>query len=188
MSKVIEKFLNYVKIDTQSDENSTACPTTAKQHNLAKLLVKELEAMGADEITYDKEHCYVYATVPATKGCENRPVLGFIAHMDTAPAVTGENVKPRIIENYDGKDIVLNEEKNIVMKVSDFPELVEYTGKRLIVTDGTTLLGADDKAGVAEIMTMAEQLLLSRDIPHGKIRIGFTPDEEVGAGADHFDV
>ena len=188
MSKVIEKFLNYVKIDTQSDENSTACPTTAKQYNLAKLLVKELEAMGADEITYDKEHCYVYATVPATKGCENRPVLGFIAHMDTAPAVTGENVKPRIIENYDGKDIVLNEEKNIVMKVSDFPELVEYTGKRLIVTDGTTLLGADDKAGVAEIMTMAEQLLLSRDIPHGKIRIGFTPDEEVGAGADHFDV
>ena len=188
MSKVIEKLLNYVKIDTQSDESSTACPTTAKQHNLAKLLVKELEAMGADEITYDKEHCYVYATVPATKGCENRPVLGFIAHMDTAPAVTGENVKPRIIENYDGKDIVLNEEKNIVMKVSDFPELVEYTGKRLIVTDGTTLLGADDKAGVAEIMTMAEQLLLSRDIPHGKLRIGFTPDEEVGAGADHFDV
>lgn len=188
MSKVIEKFLNYVKIDTQSDENSTACPTTAKQHNLAKLLVKELEAMGADEITYDKEYCYVYATVPATKGCENRPVLGFIAHMDTAPAVTGENVKPRIIENYDGKDIVLNEEKNIVMKVSDFPELVEYTGKRLIVTDGTTLLGADDKAGIAEIMTMAEQLLSHKEIPHGKIRIGFTPDEEVGAGVDHFDV
>ena len=188
MSRVIEKFLNYVKIDTQSDESSTACPTTAKQHNLAKLLVKELEAMGADEITYDKEHCYVYATVPATKGCENRPVLGFIAHMDTAPAVTGENVKPRIIENYDGKDIVLNDEKNIVMKVSDFPELTEYTGKRLIVTDGTTLLGADDKAGIAEIMTMAEQLLSHKEIPHGKIRIGFTPDEEVGAGADHFDV
>ena len=188
MSRVIEKFLNYVKIDTRSDENSTACPTTAKQHNLAKLLVKELEAMGADEITYDKEHCYVYATVPATKGCENRPVLGFIAHMDTSPAVTGENVKPRIIENYDGKDIVLSEEKNIVMKVSDFPELAEYTGKRLIVTDGTTLLGADDKAGIAEIMTMAEQLLSHKEIPHGKIRIGFTPDEEVGAGADHFDV
>ena len=188
MSKVIEKFLNYVKIDTQSDENSTACPTTAKQHNLAKLLVKELEEMGAEDITYDTEYCYVYASIPASEGCDGRPVLGFIAHMDTAPAVTGENVKPRIIENYDGKDIVLNEEKNIVMKVSDFPELVEYTGKRLIVTDGTTLLGADDKAGVAEIMTMAEQLLLSRDIPHGKIRIGFTPDEEVGAGADHFDV
>ena len=188
MSRVIEKFLNYVKIDTQSDESSTACPTTAKQHDLAKLLVKELEEMGAEDITYDTEHCYVYATVPAAKGCENRPVLGFIAHMDTSPAVTGENVKPRIIENYDGKDFVLSEEKNIVMKVSDFPELAEYTGKRLIVTDGTTLLGADDKAGVAEIMTMAEQLLLSRDIPHGKIRIGFTPDEEVGAGADHFDV
>ena len=188
MSKVIEKFLNYVKIDTRSDENSTACPTTAKQHNLAKLLVKELEEMGAEDITYDTEHCYVYASIPASEGCDGRPVLGFIAHMDTAPAVTGENVKPRIIENYDGKDIVLNEEKNIVMKVSDFPELVEYTGKRLIVTDGTTLLGVDDKAGVAEIMTMAEQLLLSRDIPHGKIRIGFTPDEEVGAGADHFDV
>ena len=188
MSKVIEKFLNYVKIDTRSDENSTACPTTAKQHNLAKLLVKELEEMGAEDITYDTEHCYVYASIPASEGCDGRPVLGFIAHMDTAPAVTGENVKPRIIENYDGKDIVLNEEKNIVMKVSDFPELVEYTGKRLIVTDGTTLLGADDKAGVAEIMTMTEQLLLSRDVPHGKIRIGFTPDEEVGAGADHFDV
>ena len=188
MSRVIEKFLNYVKIDTQSDESSTACPTTAKQHDLAKLLVKELEEMGAEDITYDTEHCYVYASIPASEGCDGRPVLGFIAHMDTAPAVTGENVKPRIIENYDGKDIVLNEEKNIVMKVSDFPELVEYTGKRLIVTDGTTLLGADDKAGVAEIMTMAEQLLLSRDIPHGKIRIGFTPDEEVGAGADHFDV
>ena len=188
MSKVIEKFLNYVKIDTRSDENSTACPTTAKQHDLAKLLMKELEEMGAEDITYDTEHCYVYASIPASEGCDGRPVLGFIAHMDTSPAVTGENVKPRIIENYDGKDIVLNEEKNIVMKVSDFPELVEYTGKRLIVTDGTTLLGADDKAGVAEIMTMAEQLLLSRDIPHGKIRIGFTPDEEVGAGADHFDV
>ena len=188
MSRVIEKFLNYVKIDTRSDENSTACPTTAKQHDLAKLLVKELEEMGAEDITYDTEHCYVYASIPASEGCDGRPVLGFIAHMDTAPAVTGENVKPRIIENYDGKDIVLNEEKNIVMKVSDFPELVEYTGKRLIVTDGTTLLGADDKAGIAEIMTMAEQLLSHKEIPHGKIRIGFTPDEEVGAGADHFDV
>ena len=188
MSKVIEKFLSYVKIDTQSDENSTACPTTAKQHDLAKLLVRELEEMGAEEITYDKEHCNVYASIPATGGFEDRPVIGFIAHMDTAPAVTGENVKPRIIENYDGKDIVLNDEKSIVMKVSDFPELTEYTGKKLIVTDGTTLLGADDKAGVAEIMTMAEQLLTRNDIPHGKIRVGFTPDEEVGAGADYFDV
>ncbi|MGN1180587.1 MAG: peptidase T [Suilimivivens sp.] len=188
MSKVVEKFLTYVKIDTQSDENSTACPTTAKQHDLAGLLVKELEEMGAQEITYDREHCYVYASVPATEGLEDKPVLGFIAHMDTSPAVTGENVKPAIVENYDGKNILLNADKNIVMKVSDFPELCEYTGKRLIVTDGTTLLGADDKAGVAEIMTMAEYLLSHREIPHGKIRIGFTPDEEVGAGADYFDV
>lgn len=188
MSKVVEKFLNYVKIDTQSDESSMSFPTTEKQHNLAKLLVKELEEMGAEEITYDKEHCYVYASVPATKGLEDKPVLGFISHMDTSPAVTGENVKPRMIENYDGRDILLNEEKNIIMKVEDFPELSEYAGKRLIVTDGTTLLGADDKAGVAEIMAMAEYLLSHREIAHGKIRVGFTPDEEVGAGADYFDV
>lgn len=188
MSKVVEKFLNYVKIDTQSDESSMSFPTTEKQHNLAKLLVKELEEMGAEEITYDKEHCYVYASVPATKGLEDKPVLGFISHMDTSPAVTGENVKPRIIENYDGRDILLNEEKNIIMKAADFPELSEYAGKRLIVTDGTTLLGADDKAGVAEIMAMAEYLLSHREIAHGKIRVGFTPDEEVGAGADYFDV
>lgn len=188
MSKVVEKFLNYVKIDTQSDENSLSFPSTEKQHNLAKLLVKELEEMGAEEITYDREHCYVYASVPATKGLEDKPVLGFISHMDTSPAVTGENVKPRMIENYDGGDILLNEEKNIVMKAEDFPELSEYAGKRLIVTDGTTLLGADDKAGAAEIMAMAEHLLTHKEIPHGKIRVGFTPDEEVGEGADYFDV
>lgn len=188
MSKVVEKFLNYVKIDTQSDENSLSFPSTEKQHNLAKLLVKELEEMGAEEITYDREHCYVYASVPATKGLEDKPVLGFISHMDTSPAVTGENVKPRMIENYDGGDILLNEEKNIIMKAEDFPELSEYAGKRLIVTDGTTLLGADDKAGAAEIMAMAEHLLSHKEIPHGKIRVGFTPDEEVGEGADYFDV
>lgn len=188
MSKVIERFLSYAAIDTQSEEGSTAVPTTAKQHNLAGLLVQELEKMGAKEITYDKEHCYVYASVPAAEGMEEMPVLGFIAHMDTAPAVTGENVKPRIIENYDGKDIVLNQTQNIIMKTEDFPELTDYAGKRLIVTDGTTLLGADDKAGVAEIMTMAEYLLEHPELKHGKIRIGFTPDEEVGAGADYFDV
>lgn len=188
MEGVIEKFLRYVKIDTQSDENSQTFPTTAKQHNLAHLLVEELEKMGAQEITYDKEHCYVYASLPASEGMEEKPVLGFIAHMDTSPAVTGENVKPGIIENYDGGDIVLNQEENIVMKTSDFPELSEYAGKRLIVTDGTTLLGADDKAGVAEIMAMAEYLLTHKETAHGKIRIGFTPDEEVGAGADYFDV
>lgn len=188
MSKVVEKFMNYVKIDTQSDERSTAFPTTEKQHDLARVLVKELEEMGAEEITYDKEHCYVYASIPATEGMENDSVLGFIAHMDTSPAVTDENVKPRIIEDYDGNDILLNDKENIIMKVADFPELSEYVGKSLIVTDGTTLLGADDKAGVAEIMAMAEYLLAHREIPHGKIRIGFTPDEEVGAGADYFDV
>lgn len=188
MSRVIENFLKYVQIDTQSDENGTTTPSTSKQHNLAKLLAEQLRQAGAEEITYDEEHCYVYASIPASEGYENVPVLGFISHMDTAPAVTGNGVKPRIIEKYDGKDIVLNKEKNIRMNVSDFPELASYTGKSLIVTDGTTLLGADDKAGVAEIMTMAEELLAHPEIPHGKIRIGFTPDEEIGAGADYFDV
>lgn len=188
MSETIENFLRYVKIDTQSDENSASTPSTAKQHDLAKLLVQELEQMGACEITYDKEHCYVYASVPASAGCEDAAVLGFISHMDTSPAVTDTNVRPRIVENYDGKDIVLNEAENIVFKVEDFPEVLELVGKDLIVTDGTTLLGADDKAGVAEIMTAAKYLLQHPEIRHGKIRIGFTPDEEIGAGADHFDV
>lgn len=188
MSNTIEKFLRYVKIDTQSDEASTATPSTAKQHELAKVLVSELEAMGASEITYDKEHCYVYASVPAAEGCEDGSVLGFIAHMDTSPAVTGAEVKPRIVENYDGKDIVLNQEENIIFRAEDFPEVQRLRGKDLIVTDGTTLLGADDKAGVAEIMAAAEYLLKHPHIRHGKIRLGFTPDEEVGAGADHFDV
>lgn len=188
MSNTIERFLRYVKIDTQSDETSTATPSTAKQHELAKVLVSELEAMGASEITYDKEHCYVYASVPAAEGCEDASVLGFIAHMDTSPAVTGAEVKPRIVENYDGKDIVLNQEENIIFRAEDFPEVQRLRGKDLIVTDGTTLLGADDKAGVAEIMAAAEYLLKHPHIRHGKIRLGFTPDEEIGAGADHFDV
>lgn len=188
MSNTIEKFLRYVKIDTQSDEASTATPSTAKQHELAKVLVSELEAMGASEIIYDKEHCYVYASVPAAEGCEDGSVLGFIAHMDTSPAVTGAEVKPRIVENYDGKDIVLNQEENIIFRAEDFPEVQRLRGKDLIVTDGTTLLGADDKAGVAEIMAAAEYLLKHPHIRHGKIRLGFTPDEEIGAGADHFDV
>lgn len=188
MEKVTDRFLRYVQIDTQSDEEGTGTPTTEKQHELARLLVEELTKMGAEEITYDKEHCYVYASIPATEGMEKKPVMGFISHMDTSPAVSGANVRPRIITAYDGKDIVLNSGLGIVMKTADFPELKEYQGKSLIVTDGTTLLGADDKAGVAEIMTMAEYLLFHRDVPHGKLRIGFTPDEEVGAGADHFDV
>lgn len=188
MTPTIKNFLQYVKIDTQSSETSGETPSTAKQHDLAGLLVSQLTEMGAAEITYDKEHCYVYASLPATPGCEKSPVLGFIAHMDTSPAVSGENVKPRIVEHYDGGDILLNERENIVLSVSDFPELAKYKGQDLIVTDGTTLLGADDKAGVAEIMAMAEYLLSHPEISHGRIRIGFTPDEEVGMGAEHFDV
>ena len=140
------------------------------------------------EVVYDRAHCYVYASVPASPGCENSAVLGFIAHMDTSPAVTDTDVKPRIVENYDGKDILLNEAENIVFRVEDFPEVLKLVGKDLIVTDGTTLLGADDKAGIAEIMAAAEYLLTHPEIKHGKIRLGFTPDEEIGEGADHFDV
>lgn len=188
IEKTIDNFLRYVKVDTQSAEESESTPSTMKQHNLAQMLVKELQAMGAEEITYDKEHCYVYASIPASKGCEDAPVLGFIAHMDTSPAVTDTDVKPSIVKNYDGQDIILNKELNIVMRVADFPELQKYVGQDLIVTDGTTLLGADDKAGVAEIMTMAEYFLQHPECRHGKLRIGFTPDEEVGSGADYFDV
>ena len=188
MSKVIDRLLEYVKIDTQSEESSETIPSSQKQHQLAKLLTKELEEMGAQEITYDKEHCYVYATVPASEGCEKTPVLGFIAHMDTASPVSGANVKPRVVENYDGGDILLNKEKDIWMKAEEFPNLAKHKGKDLIVTDGTTLLGADDKAGVAEIMSMAEYLLTHPECRHGKNRVGFTPDEEIGRGPDHFDV
>lgn len=188
MSETIEKFLRYVKIDTKSDETTGTTPSTDSQYALADVLVKELEQMGAEEITYDRQFCYIYASIPATKGYEESPVLGFIAHMDTSPAVTGAGVNPRIVEDYDGKDIVLHEEKGIVFHADEFPEVKKLIGKDLIVTDGTTLLGADDKAGIAEIMAMAEYLLRHPEISHGKIRIGFTPDEEIGEGADHFDV
>ena len=184
----VERFLRYVQVDTQSDENTGTSPSTAKQHDLAKMLTAELKEMGAKEVTYDKKHCYVYATIPATKGYEKAPTLGFIAHMDTSPAVTGAGVKPRLIKKYDGKDIVLNKKKQIIMKVEEFPELSDLKGESLIVTDGTTLLGADDKAGVAEIMEMAAFLIKYPEISHGKIRVGFTPDEEIGCGPDHFDV
>lgn len=187
MHTVIEKFLRYVQLDTTSVEESTTVPSSLKEHELAALLVKELSEMGAQEITYDKEHCYVYATVPATPGKEQLPVLGFIAHMDTSPAVSGADIKPRVV-SYQGGDILLNEEKQISIKLSDFPELEWYRGQDLIVTDGTTLLGADDKAGIAEIMTMSQTLLENPQIPHGKLRIGFTPDEEIGCGTDYFDV
>lgn len=188
MEKVLDRFLRYVQIDTCSDEESDTHPSTLKQHDLAKLLVNELQNMGAADISYDKEHCYVYASVPASEGYEDRPAIGFIAHMDTSPAMSGAGVKPRIVSDYDGEDIVLNPELGIVLRTSDFPEISKYRGQDLVVTDGTTLLGADDKAGVAEIMTMAEYFLSHPKIPHGKIRIGFTPDEEIGAGADFFDV
>ncbi len=188
MSRVIDLFLEYVRIDTQSNEESDTHPSTLKQHRLAELLERQLRKMGAQEIIYDKEHCYVYATIPASAGCENAPVLGYIAHMDTSPAVSGAGVAPRIVNNYQGGDIVLNDGEGIVMKEADFPSLSLYVGQDLIVTDGTTLLGADDKAGVSEIMAMAEYLLQHPETPHGKIRLGFTPDEEVGAGADYFDV
>lgn len=188
MSRVIDLFLEYVRIDTQSSEDSATHPSTLNQHKLAKLLKQQLQEMGAQDIVYDKEQCYVYATIPASAGCENAPVLGFIAHMDTSPAVSGAGVSPRIVKDYQGGDIILNEREGIVMKEADFSSLSLYVGQDLIVTDGTTLLGADDKAGVAEIMAMAEYLLQHPEIAHGKIRLGFTPDEEVGAGADYFDV
>ncbi len=188
MENVIDRFLRYVQIDTCSDEDSNTHPSTQKQHDLAGLLAEELQVMGAEEITYDREHCYVYATVPASKGCEDKPAVGFIAHMDTSPAMSGAGVKPRIVKDYDGQDIVLNQELGIVLRTADFPEIRKCRGQDLIVTDGTTLLGADDKAGVAEIMTMAQYFLTHPDIPHGKLRIGFTPDEEIGAGPDFFDV
>lgn len=186
MSKVLDRFLHYVSFDTQSMDDQEQVPSTEKQLTLAKALKEELEAMGASQVRMS-EHGYVYAVIPATA---DHPVksLGFVAHMDTAPAMSGKDVKPRIVERYDGQDLVLNEEKKIVMRVKDFPGMLDCVGKDLIVTDGTTLLGADDKAGVAEIMTMAEFFLSHPEIPHGKICIGFTPDEEVGRGADFFDV
>ena len=166
MTKTIENFLQYVKIDTQSDASTKTSPSTAKQHDLARLLAEQLEAMGAEEITYDERHCYVYASIPASSGCENAPVLGYIAHMDTSDAVSGANVKPRIVKNYDGGDIILNQEKNILFRTKDFPEIKRHIGKDLIVTDGTTLLGGDDKAGVAEIMAACEYLLGHPEIRH----------------------
>lgn len=183
---VIERFLSYVKVDTESVEDASCFPSSEKQKNLAKQLVAELKEIGARNPRMD-EYGYVYATIPATSD-KKVPVLGFLAHMDTSPAMSGANVKPRIVKNYDGGTIVLNETEKISMDAAMFPSLAHNVGKDLIVTDGTTLLGADDKAGIAEIMTMAELLLKDTSIPHGTIQIAFTPDEEVGAGVDHFDV
>ena len=180
-----DRFLKYVSFDTQSDESSETFPSTAKQRVLLDYLAEEMKALGLTEVTVDK-YGYAMGTIPATPGCEKAPVIGFIAHVDTAPDMSGADVKPHVIENYDGKDIRLN--AGVTMKVADFPELSFFKGHTLIHTDGTTLLGADDKAGVAEIMTAAEYLLAHPELRHGKIRIGFTPDEEVGRGVDFFDV
>ena len=180
-----ERFLKYVAINTRSDENSESFPSTAVQWDLLNALVEEMKLLGLEDVTIDK-YGYAMGTIPATPGKENAPVIGFLAHVDTAPDMSGENVRPHIIESYDGEDIVLN--NTLTMKVADFPELKRFIGHTLIHTDGTTLLGADDKAGVAEIMTAAEYLMAHPEIEHGKIRIGFTPDEEIGRGVDFFDV
>ena len=180
-----ERFLKYVAINTRSDENSDTFPSTAVQWDLLNALVEEMNLLGLEDVTIDK-YGYAMGTIPATPGKENAPVIGFLAHVDTAPDMSGENVRPRIIENYDGKDIVLN--NALTMRVADFPELSRFVGHTLIHTDGTTLLGADDKAGVAEIMTAAEYLMAHPEVEHGKIRIGFTPDEEIGRGVVFFDV
>lgn len=186
MSNVIKKFLQYVKIETTSDENSETVPSTKTQLEFAKFLGKELEELGLEDVSVD-DNGYVMATLSSNMDKEVS-TIGFIAHMDTSPDISGKDVNPKIIENYDGKDIVLNEEKDIVLSVKDFPSIKNYVGETLITTDGTTLLGADNKAGVAEIITAVEYLINNPDIPHGTIKIGFTPDEEIGRGADHFDV
>ncbi len=180
-----ERFLKYVAINTRSDENSETFPSTAAEWDLLNALVEEMKLLGLEDVSIDK-YGYAMGTIPATKGKEGAPVIGFLAHVDTSPDMSGENVRPRIIESYDGKDIVLN--NALTMKVADFPELTKFIGHTLIHTDGTTLLGADDKAGIAEIMTAAEYLMAHPEIEHGKIRIGFTPDEEIGRGVDFFDV
>ncbi len=180
-----ERFLKYVSYDTQSSEESTAFPSTEKQKVLLADLRDEMKMLGLTDVEMDR-HGYVMGTIPATPGLENAPVVGFIAHVDTSPDMSGADVKPRIIDEYDGGDIVLN--GHLTMRVAEFPELAFFKGHTLIHTDGTTLLGADDKAGVAEIMTAAEYLMTHPEVRHGKIRIGFTPDEEVGRGVDHFDV
>jgi tripeptide aminopeptidase len=184
-SSVVERFTRYVKIYTQSDHDSTTFPTTARQFDLARLLVDELHDLGLIDVLLDKNG-YVYGTLPANTPAA-APVIGFVAHMDTSPDLSGENVKPQLVE-YAGGDIVLNREKGIVLSPQQFPDLEKYVGKTLITTDGTTLLGADDKAGVAEIMAALEYLAAHAEIKHGLIKVCFTPDEEVGYGADRFDV
>jgi tripeptide aminopeptidase len=186
MSNVIERFLRYVKIDTESDFDSETCPSTLKQLDLARLLKEELEALSLQDVSLD-ENGYVMATLPGNTR-RNVPVIGWIAHMDTSPDMSGKDVKPKWVENYDGGDLVLNAEKDIVLSPLDFPELIQYIGQTIITTDGTTLLGADDKAGIAAIMAAMEYLVNHPEVEHGTLKVGFTPDEEIGRGADRFDV
>ncbi|GIP42405.1 peptidase T [Paenibacillus sp. J45TS6] len=183
---LIKRLTSYVRVDTQSDENSETCPTTPGQLELGRKLVEELHSIGMQEISMD-DNGYVMATLPSNTD-HDVPVIGFLAHLDTATDFTGKNVNPQVIEQYDGGDITLNEEQQIIMSLEDFPELAGYKGHTLITTDGTTLLGADNKAGIAEIMTAMEYLITHPEIKHGKIRVAFTPDEEIGRGPERFDV
>ena len=183
--RAYERLLNYVRVYTTSDPESGTHPSAEREFDLARQLVEEMKALGIEDARVD-EHCYVYGSIPATPGCEDKPALGLIAHMDTAPDASGEGVSPILHENYDGRDVTLPA-TGMVMKVSTFPFLADLKGETLITTDGTTLLGADDKAGVAEILTAAE-ILLAEGRPHGKLCIAFTPDEEIGEGASLFDV
>jgi tripeptide aminopeptidase len=186
MQHIIDRFISYVTIDTESDPNSTTTPSTKKQWDLANKLVEELKTIGLQDVTID-DKAYIMATLPSNVDYEV-PTIGFISHFDTSPDFTGANVKPQVIKNYDGGDIVLNADKNIVLSPKYFKDLLQYKGQTLITTDGTTLLGADDKAGLTEIVTAMEFLIQHPEIKHGKIRVGFTPDEEIGRGAHHFDV
>lgn len=186
MYSAVERLLKYVKFNTKSDENTRVTPSTKGQLVLGEELKKELEELGLKDVSLDKNG-YIMATLPKNVDKEVK-TIGFIAHMDTSPDMTADNVKPQVVENYDGKDIILNQKENIILSPSDFPEITRYIGKTLITTDGTTLLGADDKAGVSEIMAAIEYLVKNPEIPHGTIKVGFTPDEEIGEGADHFDV
>lgn len=186
MQHIIDRFISYVTIDTESDPNSQTTPSTEKQWNLANKLVEELKTIGLEDVTID-DKAYIMATLPGNVDHEV-PTIGFVSHFDTSPDFSGANVKPQIIENYDGKDIILNAEKNIVLSPNYFKDLLQYKGQTIITTDGTTLLGADDKAGITEIVSAMEYLVQHPEIKHGKIRIGFTPDEEIGRGAHHFDV
>ena len=183
---IIKRFVGYVTVDTESDPASDTTPSTAKQWDLANALVEELKAIGLEEVTIDK-HAYIMATLPSNVA-HDVPTIGFISHFDTTPDFTGANVKPQIIDKYDGEDIILNKEENIVLSPDYFEDLLLYKGQTLITTDGTTLLGADDKAGITEIISAMEYLVANPQIKHGKIRVGFTPDEEIGRGAHKFDV